>query len=88
MLKLAARLSLFLRKLHLSGGLRRLLIIGMKHDQSLNDLKHGFLENGGRCELMDNSYTLIAEETVSYKNLGTVSRGVRDILQKDGVLCS
>ena len=57
----------------------------MTHEQNLNDLKHGFLKDGGRFGLWENVETKIAQEMISYKNLHSVSKGVRDILQKDGV---
>ena len=82
----------FLRKLRPSGGLRHLLIFGIEHKQNLNDFKHGFVKQGGRFQAIDrfggfkpDRQTILADEIVSYSNLHTVSKGVRDILQRDGV---
>ena len=61
----------------------------MTHEQNLNDLKHGFLKDGGEFTFWEKydgiEEILIAEGTVSYKDLHGVSKGVRDILQIDGV---
>ena len=74
-----------LRKLRPSGGLQCLCIIGVKHEQNLNDLKHGLLKDGGKFTAY-HAGIIIAAGTISYGNdLHTVSKGVRDILQKDGV---
>ena len=74
----------FLRKLRPSGGLRRLLISDLGHEQNLNDFKHGFVKEGGRFQAVDkfDSYdpdhqTILADEIVSYSNLHTLSKGVR-----------
>lgn len=82
----------FLRKLRPSGGLQHLLVFGIGHKQNLNDLKHGFVKQGGRFQAIDqfasfdpDRKTVLADEIVSYSNLHTVSKGVRDILQRDGV---
>ena len=81
-----------MRKLRPSGGLQHLLIFGIKHEQNLNDFKHGFVKEGGRFQAVDkfnsddpDHQTILADEIVSYNNLHTVSKGVRDILQRDGV---
>ena len=81
-----------MRKLRPSGGLQRLFIFGVGHEQNLNDFKHVFVKEGGRFQAIDklDSYdpdhqTILADEIVSYSNLHTVSKGVRDILQRDGV---
>lgn len=74
-----------MRKLRPSGGLQRFWVFGVKHEQNLNDFKHGFLKEGGKLKARDNQNTLIAEGIVSYSDLHTVSKGVRDILQRDGV---
>ena len=57
----------------------------MRHEQNLNDFKHGFVREGGRFKALDNNNIIIEDEIVSYYDLHTVSKGVRDILQKDGV---
>lgn len=62
----------------------------MTHEQNLNDFKHGFLKDGGEFTIWEKRQykdddgieeILIAEGTVSYKDLHGVSKGVRDILQ-------
>ena len=81
-----------MRKLRQSGGLQRLLILGVGHEQNLNDFKHGFVKEGGRLQAADkfdscdpDHQTILADEIVSYSKLHVVSKGVRDILQRDGV---
>lgn len=69
------------------------MIIGITHEQNLHDLKHGFLKDGGLLkfcesrEWKDDEFKgiPIAKGTVSYKDLHGVSKGVREILQNDGV---
>ena len=68
------------------------MVLGIEHKQNLNDLKYGFVKQGGRfqaihrCGSFDpDRQTVLADEIVSYSNLHTVSKGVRDILQRDGV---
>ena len=70
-------------------------MFGIEHEQDLNDFKHGFVKEGGRFQAVDkfNSYNpddqkILADEIISYSNLNTVSKGVRDILQRDGVPAS
>ncbi|CAD6564291.1 MAG: hypothetical protein ASARMPREDX12_002614 [Alectoria sarmentosa] len=79
------RIEPFLRRLRPSGGLQRLCIFDVKHEQNLYDFKYGFLKEGGRFKALENKNTILAEGIVSYNNLHNVSKGVRDILQRDGV---
>ena len=73
-----------LRKLRPSGGLQFLELRGVGNEQNLNDFKHGFLKEGGTFLVVDINDNIIREETVSNSNLDTMSKGVRDILQKAG----
>lgn len=75
-----------LRKLRPPGGLQFLCIFDVTHEQNLNDLKHGFLKKGGHFAVADSKtgFTL-TQDIVSHEGLRTVSKGVRDILQRNGV---
>lgn len=61
----------------------------MTNEKNLNDLKHGFLKDGGEFKFWEKYESKddgieevdIAEGTFSDKDLHGVSKGVRDILQ-------
>ena len=55
----------------------------MKHEQNLIDFKHGFLEDGGTFMTSDHLHKKITRGTASFKDLAAVSKGVRDILQRE-----
>ena len=55
----------------------------MKHKQNLIDFKHGFLKEGGTFMTLDDMNSAIERDTMSLKDLPTVSKGVRDILQRE-----
>ncbi|KAM0804047.1 hypothetical protein BDR22DRAFT_818221 [Usnea florida] len=77
------RLEPILRKLRPFGGLERLSIVSVKHEQNLIDFKHGFLKEGGTFMASDHRKNIITQGTKSLKDLPAVSKGVRDILQRE-----
>ena len=55
----------------------------MTHEQNLIDFRNGFLKEGGTFMTSDYGNNAIIQGTMSLKDVPTVSKGVRDILQRE-----